>query len=773
MTALEFLQRVHPDRAWVLTAIEPSQKGIETRAFVAGQDEEAAAWIEENNGKRNLYWSVAEVIEPEDNKASIGNVKQVHYLHVDIDAGPGDLLSELKRIKALVTDQLPAGAKEPTCVVYSGGGYQIFYKLNEPIPIHGDAEAAKEAARYNKQLELMFGGDACSDVSRIMRLPGTMNIPNQRKVAKGRVPVEAAVVEFNDLSYDLADFTPAADTGASDGVEDVEISGNIQRLATVDDLDKWGVPDRIKVLVVQGKDPEEPDRHPSRSEWLFDCVCNLVRAGVPDETIYSVLTDQGFKIAESVLEANNPDRYAKRQIKNAKEKATSEWLYKLNQQYAVILDYGGRCVVVKETYDPTMKRDRLSKQTFSDFKYGWQNKFEETIDAKGNVKQVPVGDWWLKHPQRREFERIIFAPGQTVPGAYNLWQGFSCNAIPSDKHESFLHHLHETVCCGVDEHYKYLMGWMARAVQHPDEPGHTAVVMRGRQGTGKSFFAKHFGHLFGRHFLHVTNANHLVGNFNGHLRDAVVLFADESFYAGDRKHESLLKALITEESLIVEQKGVDAEACPNYTHLIMASNSDWVVPLGAGDRRYFVLDVDESYARNAKHFAAIARDLENGGYEALLHYLMSYDLSDYNVQAIPDTDARRAQRQASMDPEEEWWLSVLEDGLLGGDVWARDKCLTIPNSLALEHYRHYTQDEAVHRKLSPTKLGIFLNRILPGEWPKKKKVWTDNRAENARQLPPLDEARDYWDQVSGAPRPWHDVSLMGEDEEGGGREMPF
>lgn len=773
MNSIEFLKRFHPDRPWVLTAIEPSQKGIETRAFLPGQEAEAEAWIEENNGKRNLYFSVAEVLNPEDKKASLANVKAVHWLHVDIDAGPGDLLEELKRIKGLVTDSLPPGAQKPSCVIYSGGGYQAFWKLAQPIPVHGNADAAKEAARYNKQLELMFGGDACHNVDRIMRLPGTMNIPNQRKVAKGRVPVEAAVVDFTDLAYELTTFTPAADTGATSDVEDVEISGNVQRLATVDDLDQWSVPDRIKVLVVQGHDPEEPDRHPSRSEWLFDCVCNLVRAGVPDEVIYSVLTDPGFKIAESVLEASNSDRYAKRQIKNAKEKTTSEWLFKLNQDYAVIMDYGGRCVVVKETFDPTMKRSRLSKQSFSDFKQGWQNKFEEIVDGKGNVKQVPVGDWWLKHPQRREYERIVFAPGHNIPGAYNLWQGFGCNAIPGDKHESFLKHLHETICCGVDEHYNYLIGWLARAVQHPDQPGHTAVVMRGRQGTGKSFFAKHFGRLFGRHFLHVSNANHLVGQFNGHLRDAVVLFGDESFYAGDKRHESVLKTLITEETLMVEQKGVDAEASPNFTHMIIASNSDWVVPLGAGDRRFFVLDVDESYARNTKHFAALARDLEAGGYENLLHYLMSYDLSDFDVQAIPDTGARRAQRQASMAPEEEWWLSVLEEGLLGGEVWGRSEKVKVSNALVLEHYRAYVQDEAVHKKLSPTKVGLFLARILPGDWPKKTKVWRDNRAEWGRTFPTLDEARDYWDKVSGAPRDWHDVSMMDEDPETGERKLPF
>jgi hypothetical protein len=93
-----------------------------------------------------------------------------------------------------------------------------------------------------------------------------------------------------------------------------------------------------------------------------------------------------------------------------------------------------------------------------------------------------------------------------------------------------------------------------------------------------------FGSLWGRHFVTVSDAKHLVGAFNAHLRDCVVLFGDEAFFAGDKKHESVLKTLITEESVVIEAKGVDAEVYPNYVHLILASNADWVVPAGHAER---------------------------------------------------------------------------------------------------------------------------------------------------------------------------------------------
>jgi len=68
----------------------------------------------------------------------------------------------------------------------------------------------------------------------------------------------------------------------------------VKRLTDIHELDKWGVPDRVKVICVQGNHALEPKK-PSRSEWLYDAVCNLMRSNVPDEVIYSVITDPALR----------------------------------------------------------------------------------------------------------------------------------------------------------------------------------------------------------------------------------------------------------------------------------------------------------------------------------------------------------------------------------------------------------------------------------------------------------------------------------------------
>jgi hypothetical protein len=683
--AIDFLHRYEPEGLWLLTAIRPDRKAIDTRTFRPGEEDDLAAWLNQYNGNRNIYFSVNQPLRALTKKADREDIAEMRWLHVDIDPRAGeDIDEERSRALGLLTDKLPAGVPAPTAVIFSGGGYQAFWRLEDPVPINGDVARAEDAKRYNQQLEVLFGADNCHDIPRIMRLPGTINVPDERKAKKGRVPTLATLVSMSDAAYPLSRFTPAqavqmaGDTGFA-GSHTVQVPGNVERLADVNELDHWGVPDRAKVIIVQGSHPDEPPKQGdnSRSAWVFDAVCALVRAEVPDDVIFAILTDPDFAISESILEkGGNARKYAIRQIERAHEYAVDPWLQKLNEQFAVIGNIGGKCRVVEEMPDPVLNRSRLTRQSFDDFRNRHMNQYVQVgVDEKsGHPKMKPVGAWWLGHPQRRQFNTITFAPGQEVEGAYNLWKGFAVAARPGELHETFLAHVHDNVCQGDEDAYRYLLGWMARVVQRPGEPGEVAVVLRGGKGTGKSFFAKHLGRLFGRHFLHVSNPSHLVGNFNSHLRDAVLLFADEAFYAGDRKHERLLKTLITEDTLQIEAKGVDVETAPNFVHLIMASNDDHVVRATGDERRFFVLDVGEGQQQQSAYFGRIAADLEAGGYETLLHFLLTYDLADFEVRAVPQTAALKEQKLQTAEPWLAAIISMADEGISPDhDGWKNDR----------------------------------------------------------------------------------------------------
>jgi len=775
--SVDFLERWDPKGLWVLVAIGADKhREISAATFSSEERSAALGWIKEQNKDRNVYFTVNPVAEPLNKKPKREDIQSMSWLHVDVDPRVGENIeAERARILALFNENLPASVPTPTAVVFSGGGYQGFWRLETPFSIKGDPGKYEEAKRWNMQLELLFSGDSCHNVDRIMRLPGTINWPDERKKRKGRVPTLAVLSQWNGHTYDLEDFTPAALVQSKDAQDAlrtgdaVKISGNVKRLNDVNELGDQ-VQDYCKVIIVQGHDPDEPDKWDSRSETTWYVVCELVRSGVDDDTIYSVITDPGFKISGHILDQDDPEKAAKRHIERAREHAIHPVLQELNGKHAVIADFGGKCRVTNEVRDPMLGRTNFSFQAPNDFRMRYMNRMIEYEDGAGKSRSMPLGDWWLKHPNRKQFDTIVFAPEIEVPGSFNLWRGFSCTAQPGDC-QLFLDHLLENICCGNEEHYAYLIGWMAHAVQKPAVPGYTAVVLRGAQGTGKSFFAKTFGHLFGHHFLQVSDPKHLVGAFNAHLRDCVVLFGDEAFYAGDKRHEGALKTLVTEEMLSIEGKGVNLVTTSNCLHIILASNSDWVVPAGESERRYFMLDVSDAKKQDTTYFRLIQNQLDSGGYEALLHFLRTYDLAAFNVRKMPTTRALQDQKILSYGAEHAWWYNKLVQGELVNSMGWPEGVYT---EVLSEDYRVYMSTFGRSAgNGSQVNMHRFLKTVLPGGEVVKRQQSSGMYEINGRTklcrpyimaVPPLEKCRERWEKLKGEEFPWEDIEQIPETE---------
>jgi len=781
----DFMQRFHEDRLFVLTGVSLDKKSIPTESFGPKDKAQFIKWITAcAKMPANVYFGVGEPKQKFSKKLEETDVQAMHFLHVDVDPVESrSVAQEQERILALLREP-PGGLPPPTAIVFSGGGYQGFWKLDEPITTGGSQELADTNKLYNLQIAILLNADHVQNIDRIMRVPGTVNQPNAKKIKAGRVPALAELVEWHDdRVFNISEFSKAVMVQQSqtdgltkgDGIgvaPKLKAPSNISRITHVDELgDK--VSDSVKIYIVQGCNPDEPNHFESRSEMLFWVVCELVRAYIPDDTIYSVITDPTFRVSESVREkGSGMERYALRQIERATEDAVNPVLREFNDKHAVIENYGGKCVIIEEILDETLNRYRLSKQGFDHFRNRYMNR-QIDMGPKTNSKgeetgreEMPAGQWWLKHRDRRQFTKIVFSPGKDVPNAYNLWRGFGCEAIPGDC-SLFLDHVLNIVCGGVESYYNYFISWIANAVQNPGEQGHSAVALKGKQGSGKSIVPYLYGQLFGRHSIMVNNSKHLVGQFNAHLRDCVFLFADEAFFAGDKQNESVLKTIVTERMLMFELKGVDAEPAPNCVHLMMASNEKWVVPAAADDRRYFVLDVLPDKINDIAYFDAMVKQFEqDGGREALLHFLLQYDIESHGVtiRNVPKTEALQHQKAMSMDATSEWWMNILRRGtlLLEHDEWTG----MVPIDLLAWDYMNYMRSFNISRRGNSTKIGMDIYELVPGIKRQQRTSPTEiPQASGGTKtvarpyfyvLPGLEDCRKHFDENYGGPHNWTD-----------------
>ncbi len=413
----------------------------------------------------------------------------------------------------------------------------------------------------------------------------------------------------------------------------------------------------------------------------------------------------------------------------------------LNKKHFVTM-IGGKTTVVNEVYDPAMERQIITCSSPTDFKNFYSNRFIPVED-----RHVPLGKFWFNHPDRRQYKGLTFMPGESSPylGNYNLWSGFSVEPTPSNSSEPFdveafswfWDHIHQNISNGDDYTVKYVISWMADLVQEPTERLGVSMVLRSdAQGTGKGLFAKILGHLFGKHYLHITNPRHLTGNFNAHLIDCLLLFADEAFWAGDKSSEGALKTLITEEFRAVEIKGKDVFQARNFTRLLIASNKSWVVPSELHDRRFVILDVNPQRARDIKYFGKMMKQMESGGYEALLWFLLNLKIDIDLRNCMPDTDAMKDSKVYSMMPVQTFWYECLVEGEFeSGNDWEG------PHSKR----NLYQSFKERSRKNEHTSREVFMKEL------KKIVDYEETRINRERSLifAPLEECRDEFEERFG------------------------
>ena len=533
----------------------------------------------------------------------------------------------------------------------------------------------------------------------------------------GRVPTPAAPCTFtpdaacnvDHLRTVLASvIVPASPKPANlkATAQSLVLSGRYEHIE-MDDPRLVALPNKWKRLGTQG-DYGEYNEDRSRAVMAFAAGCAV--AGLDDDLIASCLMT--WEIGQHIRDQKNVARALKRTIERAKEFVIDPDLAEINATHCVISDVEGKCFVLNEMIDPATGDAKVTFSTFDALNHRYGNRMK-TLQTPDGEKKKPIATWWSHHPQRRQYEQVVFAPGKEIPNVYNLWQGFAV-APDYDNSEKkcalYLAHIRENICQGNEQLYDYIIRWMANGVQYPGRPGGVALVLRGKMGIGKGEYVKHYGSLFGPNFIPVTKPEHISGQFNGHMGTAIVLFADECFVAGDNKHEQILKVLVTERQWLIERKGIDAARSNSCLHIILACNNDWSVPVDADDRRYCCIEVGDGRKRDHKYFAALVEQMQSGGREALLGLLLKVDLTGFHTENFPRTAEHDRQRARTRHGIDAFIEEICHDGRLPcADGTYADIAITSGKENG-QGFDHYIRTRTELRNLTPIQVKNELKR---------------------------------------------------------------
>ena len=200
VAAVAFLKWLDPNGWHTLWAQHPETGANTGRTFAPNSWDEIAVFVNAQQG-RNVYFTVNEPNRDAPNKKlTKEHIENVRAVWGDFDpdeslelAGKG--AAERERIEALTAALLADAVAPPSFIIDSGGGHQALWRLDRKLSAD---EFGKQCEDQNKGIIVRFGGDKTVwNLDRVLRVPGTVNFPDAKKRARGRVTRQATLVAQN------------------------------------------------------------------------------------------------------------------------------------------------------------------------------------------------------------------------------------------------------------------------------------------------------------------------------------------------------------------------------------------------------------------------------------------------------------------------------------------------------------------------------------------------------------------------------------------------
>lgn len=352
-----------------------------------------------------------------------------------------------------------------------------------------------------------------------------------------------------------------------------------------------------------------------------------------------------------------------------------------------VVDINKYCVAIEGTSKPYVLYRELEDHTIRDVKLPTVKYNAKTFDNFTktflNFSTKYIGpDKWINSPMRNSRSREDCIPYENIrdvpENVFNTYQGLSINKeralLHGDKKiEPVLEFIKNHWCkhdidkgCDPDninvDLYHHVLDWMAHLIQKPWKKMSFALVLMGREGTGKGMIVQLLGEIIGPvHYYQPTSNEEMFGKFNNLLDNRILCFADEMVWGGDKKHSGLLKKLLTETRRTSNTKYGPTRETTNYINWVMASNEDWVVPAGSGARRYTVIEVDD-WLKDQSH--EVKKRLAESCPFSFAKFLYNRDISNFDPNRCMETSALSRQKERNMKSTHRWLYNKMVSCML-------------------------------------------------------------------------------------------------------------
>lgn len=711
-------------------------------------------------------------------KANIEGLREFNSkgagVYVVVNQG-GQSKDEIKKVRAVFADTDGAPLEpllilKPHMVIQSSPNkWHVYWLVNDDFSLESFKPIQKAIA--NK-----FGTDeSVNDLPRVMRLAGF----NHNK----RTPFPVSIIELNkELSrYSSTEIIEGlgldleADKKAKSNLASVAKLGNALSTSPMRSAEPYPFTNENAVRFLNAAKIAHPNiiSEGEFTEWGFTCANLVTLDGWPESEVKRIFDEVCYLTHDAKTDKNDEkwESYKQQSLnyqgtplrisslfhearKNGwGEEVVSDALTAAQTKFALISLGGKVGIIDKQELDVTNSDGTAARLVVMSRMDG--GLLLQRFLAK-EYPQVDLGKMLAEFTRSKDttlFNGVEFNPRNTSPNVLNLWVG--ATVTPKNGKCPLIHSLLlDVLCGGRQSEYQYLIKYLAHALQCPWEKPGVMVVLLGGQGIGKGTLAKILQKMWSATFLQTNRIKQVVGDFNGSLERAYIVFLDEALFVGDRNSSDALKSLVTEPTISINEKHQPTRQIKSYHRFFSATNADHFKATDRDDRRDFVLRVSEHRKGDHAFWDALNAEIENGGVEAFAHELLAIDLTGFNVRAKPNTRELTEQKIQSLDKFPRWWYDCLSQGLIVnyvGTDW--------PDFISSESLRNsYLESEKsvrTYKSLIDRDVVTTMSKIC--ESAKREQGKEGMHRKRGFALPSLDAARADFEKFIGDKIEWEDL----------------
>ena len=744
------------------------QSGKSTNFHVSDLAKASSKALELSAGGVDLYSGRGLQAEPQGGSKR-GKQNEVIFVSgpfADIDFASGEHSAEASTLPVDTAEALKliqeAGLPPPTMIVFTGGGIHCYWSFTDPVMIETaeDRAVAKAlSAAWQARLRRTFAVhgyilDATQDLSRVVRVPGTVNRKNG-----GAVPVR--IVSRGER----IDRAAAIDLVMGDMEAPPEAAGS--------DMAK-GILTAAAATSLKG-----PTSVPEAAPMILGCAfvryCIDNAATLTEPWWYAYLSligfcENGHEIAHETSCAHpgySPeatDAKLMQAVTAAKPMVCAHAAKALGFEgcktcpfYGIInspiaLGYQDTAIVAAQIdmiYD--IETDRYYMPSNGDK----MNPTGAVALHRARIGKDPLDQLKASKtmPMVRRLDYLVADTRMMIPSeagkpVLNMWKPAGVVPAAGDAGPILGHF---DYLFPKQEEREHVLNYLACMLQRPAEKIAHALMICGVQGNGKSTIGYIVQKLVGARNFQEVSGDEMGDKWTTRMVQVQALAIEEAAHGGKYEVYNRYKVLFTGEFFGVQGKGIAPYDGRTPRGIFLFANHDAPLAVTNDDRRFHVSETVNPPA-SSEYFTALYAALDGATIPAFATWLLARDISAFNhKQPPPMTEAKVRAQEASLTPTADILKTII---LAGGHPFHREVMTVEEVHSALIHSRYIPANQV----LRPGKVsaamkdlgGVRLNDGIAVRLPNQMKVrlWAmQNGASWAGK--PLDEIKAEYLRVPG------------------------